>query len=100
VARRTNEIGIRLALGAQRPALLWLILRQVLVLTTAGLAMGVAASYWVTPVIGAFLFGLEPTDLATLAGAAIAMLLVVASAAWLPARRAARMDALIALRAE
>jgi predicted permease len=100
VARRTNEIGIRLALGAQRPALVWLLLRQVLVLAAAGLAMGVAASYWAAPLVGSLLFGLSPTDIATVAGAAITMLLVAVGAAWLPARRAAAMDALVALRAQ
>jgi ABC-type antimicrobial peptide transport system permease subunit len=98
VARRTNEIGIRLALGAQRGEVLWMILRQVLVLGAAGLAVGIPAAIAARPAIGSMLFGLSPIDISTLTGAASAMLAVTMLAGFLPARRAASLDPLKAIR--
>jgi predicted permease len=98
VARRTNEIGIRLALGARRTHIVWLMLRQVIVLAAIGLAIGVPIAVLVAPVVEALLFGLAPGDPATIAVAATVMLAVALLAGWLPARRAAALEALHALR--
>ena len=100
VARRTPEIGIRLALGAQRPRILWLVLRQVVVLAAAGLAIGLPIAWLTAPVTGAFLYGLDARDPSTILAAAALMLLVAVAAGIRPARRAARMEALAALRSE
>jgi predicted permease len=97
VSRRTNEIGVRLALGAQRSQILWLMLSQVVVLTAAGLAAGLLGAWLAGPVIGSMLFGVEPGDPTTLAAAAGTLFVVAVLAGWLPARRAAAMDALTAL---
>jgi len=97
VARRRAEIGVRLALGARPPQILWLVLRSVLVLAVVGLVVGLVAAYLVGPVVGSMLYGLEPTDTVTLAGAALVMFAVALAAGWFPALRAARTDALIAL---
>jgi predicted permease len=100
VARRTPEIGIRLALGAQRSRILWLVLRQVVVLAAAGLAIGLPIAWLTGPVTSAFLFGLDARDPLTILAAAGLMLLVAVVAGLRPARRAARMEALAALRSE
>ena len=100
VSRRTNEIGIRVALGARRSQVLWLILRQVLLLGAAGLVVGLPLALLASPLVGSFLYGLGPRDIVTIAIAATALLLVALAAGWMPARRAARMEALIALRHE
>ncbi len=100
VARRTNEIGIRLALGAQRQQVLWMILRQVVVLASVGLVLGVPATIAVGQFVSTFLYGVAPRDPITIGASAIALLLVATAAGWLPARRAARMEALSALRWE
>jgi predicted permease len=92
VARRTSEIGIRLALGAQRGQVLWLILRQVLVVATAGIALGVPIAIAAGPVVASLLFGLAPRDALTTAAAAAAMFVVALGAGWLPARRATGLD--------
>ncbi len=98
VARRTSEIGIRVALGAQRGQVLWLILKQVIVVTLAGIAIGVPVALAAGPVVGSLLFGLAPRDALTIAMASIAMLAVAIAAGWLPARRAARLPVVAALR--
>src|SRR6185503_1445867 len=67
VARRTSEIGLRLALGAQRSQVLWLILRQVVLLAMTGLAIGLPIAWFAGPAVRAFLFGIEPTDTLTIA---------------------------------
>jgi ABC-type antimicrobial peptide transport system permease subunit len=100
VARRTSEIGIRLALGAQRSRVLWLVLRQVMILAAAGLALGLPIAWLTGPVANAFLFELDARDPATLVMAAAIMIAVAALAGFWPARRAARMEALAALRSE
>jgi ABC-type antimicrobial peptide transport system permease subunit len=100
VAQRTGEIGIRVALGAQRSHVLWLILRQVLLVAGAGVAVGVPIAIAAAPLIATMLFGLAPRDVATIAVAALLMLVVAMGAGWLPARRAARMQVLAALRTE
>jgi predicted permease len=100
VARRTSEIGIRLALGAQRSQVLWLILRQVLWLAVAGLALGVPLAWAGGPLLAAYLYGVAPRDAWTIAVSAGVLTAVAMLAGWLPARRAARMDPLGALRVE
>jgi ABC-type antimicrobial peptide transport system permease subunit len=100
VARRTSEIGIRLALGAQRAQVLWLVLRQVVILAIAGLAIGLPIAWIAGPLTGPMLFGLDPRDPATIAAAATILALVVVVAGLRPARRAARLEALTALRTE
>jgi ABC-type antimicrobial peptide transport system permease subunit len=100
VARRTSEIGVRIALGAQRSDVVWLVLRQVVVITTAGLAAGVPLAVWAGNGVNAFLFGVKPADPSSLAAAAILMIVVAGVAGFIPARRATRLDPLAALRVE
>jgi macrolide transport system ATP-binding/permease protein len=100
VARRTSEIGIRLALGAQRSQVLWMILRQVLVLAAAGLALGLPLAWASGPLVASYLFGVPPRDVLTIVVAAVVLTTVALAAGWMPARRAARMDPLGALRVE
>ena len=100
VARRTSEIGIRLALGAQRSQVLWMILRQVLVLAALGLALGLPLAWAAGPLVASYLFGVPPRDVLTIAVSAGVLTMVAVAAGWIPARRAARMDPLGALRVE
>ena len=100
VARRTNEIGVRMALGARRGQVLWMIERQVVVLAIAGLVVGVPAAIALAPFVGSLLFGVAPTDWAVVATAAAVMVAVSIAAGLLPAHRAATLDPLKALRAE
>ena len=100
VARRTNEIGIRMALGARGGNIAWMILRETLYLVLAGLVIGVPAALLGARLIAAQLFGLSPTDPLTLAAAAIVLTLVALLAGYLPARRASRVNPLNALRYE
>jgi ABC-type antimicrobial peptide transport system permease subunit len=100
VARRTNEFGIRLALGARRSQIVWLVVRQVLILAIAGIAIGVPASLVASPLVSSLLYGLAPRDPVTLVVAGLVMGTVAVGAALLPAHRASRMEALNALRRE
>jgi predicted permease len=100
VARRTVEIGIRLALGARRATVQWMVLRQSLWMVLLGLAIGIPAALGLTRFVQNKLFGIQPTDAASFAAAAILITMVGAVAAWIPARRAARVDPIQALRNE
>ncbi len=100
VTRRTPEIGVRMALGAERGHVRWMVLRESLVLVGLGLGLGVPAAAASTRFIESMLFGLQPRDPRVLAGAAVVMLLVSLAAAYAPARRASRVDPLTALRAD
>jgi predicted permease len=100
VSQRTSELGIRMALGAQRASVLWLILREALTVTIIGAAVGLATALAATKVLASMLFGLTARDPITLIGAAIILLAVATLAATLPAWRASRTDPMTALRYE
>ncbi len=100
VARRTNEIGIRMALGAQRSNILWLILKDCLLLSILGLVIGVPLALAGTRLIASQLFKLSPMDPLTVAFAGFVMIAVALLACWIPARRAMRVDPMVALRYE
>jgi ABC-type antimicrobial peptide transport system permease subunit len=100
VARRTNEIGIRMALGARSQDVLRLVMAESMRLVAIGVAIGVLAAVAAGRLIAVMLFGLAPTDALTLTGAVALMVLVSALAGYLPARRAARVDPLVALHYE
>jgi len=100
VARRTNEIGIRMALGAERGAVIRMILRETAVLILIGLAAGVPASLACARLIESKLFGLKPADPITLGAALAVMIAVAVFAGYVPARRASKVDPLVALRYE
>ena len=98
VSRRTNEIGIRMALGAQRHDVLRLVMRESMILVVVGIVAGTAISLGARRLVETWLFGLGQTDVLTLAGAVTVMGLVSALAGVLPARRASRVDPMVALR--
>ena len=100
VTRRTNEFGVRLALGANRGQVVWLVLRETLTLIAMGHAIGLAVVPAVSRFIVSFLFGLKPYDLVSLGSAIFAMTVVALLAGYLPARRAAKVDPMVALRYE
>jgi len=100
VTRRTREIGIRVALGAQRGNVLWIVLRETLVLALFGIAIGIPSALAATRLIASMLFGLSPSDLPTITGVSLLLLLVALFAGYLPARRASSIDPMDALRAE
>jgi len=98
VARRTSEIGIRLAVGAQRGQVVWLVLRQVIVLAVAGVSIGTPVAIGVAPAVRSFLYGITPRDPLIIIAAASVMFTVAIVAGFLPARRASRIEVLAALR--
>jgi putative ABC transport system permease protein len=100
VARRTQEIGIRMALGAQRSDVLRLILGEGVRMAVLGVTIGIAASLAITRVMSTLLFGVSSTDPLTFAGVAALLSLVALLASYIPARRAMRVDPLVALRYE
>ncbi len=100
VARRTNEIGIRVALGAHRRDILGLILLRGMRILVAGLAVGVAGALAITRVIAHTMFGVSPSDLLTYAAVGLVLLLAALAALYFPARRAMRVDPMVALRYE
>jgi predicted permease len=100
VARRTNEIGVRMALGAMRGDVIWLVLRESLTLVGAGVVIGLLASLAATKTVSTLLFGLKPNDPLTIAAAVLLLLSVAALSAYLPARRASCVDSMAALREE
>jgi len=100
VAGRTNEFGIRLALGAQTGNVLRMVLGQGLRLTLIGVAIGIAAAFGLTRLMQSVLFGISATDPVTFAAISAMVLLVALLACYLPARRATKVDPLVALRYE
>jgi predicted permease len=100
VARQTGEIGIRMAMGAQRGAVVWMVLRRVLLLATVGLGISVPAALSASRLVKSFLFETQPNDPGTLALAGVVLLSAAILAGYAPARRASRIDPLAALRHE
>ncbi len=100
VARRAREIGIRVALGAQRSMVLWHTIRETLAVCAAGVAIGVAGALATARIVSTFLFGLAPGDPLTLIGATVVLVVTALLAGYLPARRAAATDPVRALRME
>ena len=98
--RATREVGIRMALGAQPGQVLWMVLHKGIFLTISGTAIGLGAALGLSRIIASLLYGVSPTDPLTFAGVGIVMLIVSALACYLPARRALRVDPLMALRQE
>jgi putative ABC transport system permease protein len=98
VAQRTNEIGVRIAMGAVYSDVLGLVLRQGLLLACVGIVMGLGGAVGITRLISTLLYGVTPTDLVTFAGAAGILFGVAVLACWIPAHRAARIDPVVALR--
>jgi predicted permease len=100
VVRRTNEIGVRIALGAQNGTVLWLVLRESLVLLGIGLALGLPLSLGGLRLVQSQLYELSASDPVTLTGSVLIIAAVTLLAAWLPARRATKVDPMVALRCE
>jgi predicted permease len=100
VSRRTNEIGIRMALGAQRSGVVGMVLRESMIMVAIGVTLGLAAALAAGRLVASVLFGLEPTDVWTIAAAIALMAAVSFAAGYLPARRASRVDPMVALRYE
>ena len=100
VTQRTRELGVRIALGAQRGNLLWLVLRQAGAMLLIGVAVGLGLAWTSGRLVGGFLYGVKPHDGWTLAAAAGVLFVSGMIAAYLPARRAASVDPMVALRAE
>jgi predicted permease len=100
VARRTGEIGIRMALGAQRGAVVWMVLRQAFALALVGLAIGLPTALSMSRLVGSFLFGVKPNSAATLVFAVVILLSAVLVAGYVPARKASRIDPMTAVRYE
>ena len=100
MARRTSEIGLRVALGARSTSVIWLILRESIAPVLVGLVAGLAAALALTRLIESMLFGLTSQDIATYTIAATILLASAVVAAWIPSRRAARVDPMSVLRCE
>jgi ABC-type antimicrobial peptide transport system permease subunit len=100
VTRRTHEIGVRIALGANRVQVLWMVLRAALALVAIGILIGLPISFAVSSLVSKMLFGLKPTDLANAAEVAGLLAAVATVAAYLPARRASSVEPMEALRYE
>jgi predicted permease len=100
VTRRRNEIGIRIALGADRPRVVLLVLREALLLLSVGLATGILFSLWVGRMAATLLYGLKPWDPISLIAAAFLLAGIALAASYIPARRAAALEPMVALRDE
>ena len=100
VAQRTREIGIRIALGAGQRTVMKLVMRQALVLAVAGIAAGVAGASALTRFLRSLLYDVRPIDPATFAAVTVLLAAVVLAASYIPARRATKVDPMVALRYE
>ncbi len=100
VSNRTVEIGVRMAVGAQRGQVVWMVLRDSLMLTVAGVAIGIPLSLLVGKALTSTLYGVKPYDVAIYLSAALGVAAVAIAASVIPARRAADIDPLTALRSE
>jgi predicted permease len=100
VARRSREIGIRLALGATTGKVRWMVLRESVVIVLVGLVVGVPSALGLSRLVQSMLYGVRPHDVSSFAAAALLMVLIGAAAAWIPARRASKVDPMTALRCE
>jgi putative ABC transport system permease protein len=100
VARRRKEIGVRMALGADRRRVVQLVLKEAVLLLAVGLAAGVALSLWTTQLAQKLLFGVQPRDALSLAGAVLLLSAIAMLAGYIPARRAAAEDPMSAVRIE
>ena len=100
VSQRTREIGIRMALGAQGRSVIGLVVRQAMALVTIGIASGTVAALFLSQTLTKMLFSITPTDPATFILVALVLLAVALLASYLPARRATRVDPIVALRVE
>ena len=100
IAQRTREFGVRMALGAQRSGLLKLVIREGMLLTFAGIAAGLIIALSLTGLIGSLLYGVKATDPLTLSGVSVLLVFVTLLATYIPARRASRVDPMVALRYE
>jgi ABC-type antimicrobial peptide transport system permease subunit len=100
VARRTREIGIRMALGANRGSVMWMVMKEVLLLAAIGVTIGLASAWGLTRLVESQLFEVKPSDPLTLAAAALGIAGVALMAGFMPARRASGIDPTRALRFE
>jgi ABC-type antimicrobial peptide transport system permease subunit len=100
VSRRTRELGIRLALGAQYKDVLWMVLREALQQVAIGVAIGIPVALAATRMIASMLFGVKTTDPLTISVAVLVMVTVALVAGYIPARRATKVDPMVALRCE
>lgn len=100
VSRRTQEIGLRMALGARQGGVVWLILKRGIALSVTGLAIGFGLALGLTRLLGSLLYGINPNDPLVFTVMPVLLTLTMLAAAWLPARRAAAIDPMSALRHE